>query len=175
MTPRLETPRLILRSYRLDDYAAHAAIWADPRTTALFGAYKFDDENCWVRFQRNWGQWALYGYGYWGVEEKESGRYIGAVGLFQGRRGLDIPYGDAPEAGWVLHPDWHGRGLGPEAVQAMLAWADANIAEPESWCMIGPDNEPSQKIAGRFGYRRGPDSQYRGQRVLTYTRPKGGK
>ncbi len=31
------------------------------------------------------------GCGYWAVEDKESGRYIGAVGFFQARRTFDIP------------------------------------------------------------------------------------
>ena len=69
----------------------------------------------WLRFLRNFGPMGLFGYGYWGVEDKESGRYIGAVGFFQARRPCDIPYRDQPETGWVIAPDFHGRGLAREA------------------------------------------------------------
>jgi RimJ/RimL family protein N-acetyltransferase len=177
MIPVLETDRLILREYRLEDFPFHAAMWADPRTTRDFhnAAEAFDEELCWLRFLRSFGQWQLFGYGWWGLEEKTSGRYIGSVGFFHAKRAIEIPCRDAPEAGWVLVPDLHGRGLATEAVRAALAWADANIAAPESWCMIGPKNTPSQKIAERFGYRRSGDAHYKGDEVLTYLRPRWGQ
>jgi RimJ/RimL family protein N-acetyltransferase len=168
--PVLETPRLILREYRLDDFPAHAAIWAHPRTTRDFGGYVYDEENCWLRFQRNWGQWALFGYGYWGLEEKAGGRYIGAVGLFNARRDIDVPFRDLPEAGWVLSPDRHGQGLITEALGGAFAWADANIPAPQSWAMINPLNEISQKVAARFGFIRAQDSIYKDKPVSTWLR-----
>lgn len=175
MTPRLETPRLILRGYTLEDFPAHAELWADVRTTAFFGGYAFDEENCWLRFLRNWGQWALYGYGYWGVEDKASGRYIGNVGLFNAKRDVAVPYRDLPEAGWALHPDFHGQGLITEALAAVFAWADANMEAQQSWAMINPGNVISQKVAARFGYVRAQDSEYKGKPVWTYLRPRGGR
>jgi RimJ/RimL family protein N-acetyltransferase len=176
LIPILETERLILRDYRLEDFPSHAAIWADPRTTRDFrDAFKaFDEELCWLRFLRSFGQWQLFGYGWWGLEEKTSGHYIGSVGFFHAKRAMDIPYRDLPEAGWLIAPDLHGKGLATEAMRAALAWADANIPAPESWCMIGPKNIPSQKVADRFGYRRAADAQYNGEDVLTYLRPRGG-
>ena len=176
MIPALETERLLLREYRLEDFPSHAAIWADPRTTRHFrDDFKvFDEELCWLRFLRNFGQWRLFGYGSWGLEEKTSGRYIGSVGFHHGKRAMDMPYRAAPEAGWLIAPDLHGRGLATEAMRAALAWADANIAAPESWCMISPKNIPSQKIAERFGYSRAADARYKGEEVLTYLRPRAG-
>lgn len=170
MTPRLETARLILRGFTLDDFPAHAALWADPRTTAFFGGYAYDEETCWLRFMRNWGQWAMYGYGYWGIEDKASGRYIGNAGLFNAKRGVDLPYRDLPEAGWVLHPDYHSQGLMPEALTAIFAWADAHIDAPQSWAMINPGNLASQKIAARFGYVRAQDATYKDKPVWTFLR-----
>ena len=170
MIPRLETPRLILREYRMDDFPAHAAIWAHPRTTRHFGAYVYDEENCWLRFQRNWGQWALFGYGYWGIEEKAGGRYIGAVGLFNAKRDIDVPFCDLPEAGWVLSPDHHGQGLISEALTAVFAWADANIEAEQSWAMINPENDISQRVAAKFGYTRAMDATYKSKPVWTYLR-----
>ena len=176
MIPVLETDRLILREYRLEDFPAHAAIWADPRTTRYFrDTFKtFDEELCWLRFLRSYGQWRLFGYGSWGLEEKVSGRYIGSVGFANAKRAIDIPYRDAPEAGWVIAPDLHGNGLATEAVRAAIAWADANIVASETWCMIEPRHAASQKIAQRFGYRRATDAHYKGDEVLTYLRPRGG-
>jgi RimJ/RimL family protein N-acetyltransferase len=168
--PTLETERLILRDYQLSDFAAHAAIWSDPRTTRHFGGYQYDEETAWLRFLRNWGQWALFGYGYWGLIEKATNRYIGAAGFFQARRAMDLPYRDLPEAGWVIHPDFHGRGLAGEALKTMMAWGDAHIGAPETWCMIAPGNLISRKVAERLGYVRARDSLYKGEPIFTFLR-----
>ena len=173
MIPVLETERLILRECCLADFPAHAAIWAHPGTTRYFGDYGYDEELCWLRFQRIIGQWRMFGYGLWAVEEKQSGQYIGGLGFFQGKRAIDIPYRDLPEAGWVIAPDRHGQGLAAEGLAAAFAWADTHIAAPETWCMINPENEISRKVAARFGYRPALESHYKGKPVLTYLRPRG--
>src|SRR5476649_1192590 len=135
--PVLETPRLTLREYRLGDFPAHAAIWAHPRTTRDFGlGYVFEEEMCWLRFMRNWGQWDMFGYGLWALEHKQSGRYAGAVGFLQARRAITVPYRDAPEGAWLVAPDLHGQGLACEALTAAFGWADAHVEAPQSWCMI---------------------------------------
>ena len=173
--PVLQTERLVLRQYRLEDFPFHAAIWADPRTTRHFAGYAYDEEMCWLRFMRNWGQWALFGYGLWALEEKATGLYLGAVGFMQARRAIDVPYRGAPEAAWVIAPDRHGQGLAREALTAAFAWADTHIEAPQTWCMINPPNEISKKVAGRFGFRRGQDSQYKGKPMETYVRARGAR
>jgi|SRR6185312_821756 len=174
--PVLQTERLILREYRLADFPSHAAIWSDPRTTHYFSSnpYVFDEEMCWLRFQRNFGQWHMLGYGYWGVEYRQTGRYIGAVGFFNAKRAMDIAYRDAPETGWLIAPDFQNRGLAREALVAAMAWGDVHIEAPESWCMIAPQNLASQKVAARIGFRPAQDARYKGEAVLTFRRPRGG-
>lgn len=170
--PAVETERLFLRAPRLDDFPHHAAMWAHPRTTRDFDGYVYDEELCWLRFQRSLGQWHLFGFGLWSLEEKASGRYLGSVGFFCGKRAIEVPYCDAPEAGWVIVPDRHGEGLAREALTAAFAWADANIEAPQTWCMINPANMVSKKIAGFFGFHRASDAQYKGKPVETYLRPR---
>ncbi len=58
--------------------------------------------------------------------------------------------GDTPEAGWVLLPQYQGRGLAREALTAMLAWADQTM--PRTACMIDPANAASLKLAEKLGY-----------------------
>ena len=171
--PVLETGRLVLRGYRLEDFQSHAAIWADPRTRRYFEG-EYSEEDIWLRFLRNFGQWALFGYGYWGIEDKASGRFIGAVGFFQAKRPCDLPYRDQPETGWVIAPDFHGKGLAREAVAAAMAWGDRNIEAPQSWCMINPDNAPSRRVAEAAGYRPALSTEYKRRPVLTFVRPRGG-
>ena len=173
MIPVLETERLRLRDYRLSDFPAHAAIWAHPRTTRDFEGYGYDEEMCWLRFQRSIGQWHFFGYGMWALEEKQSRAYVGGVGFMQAKRAIDVSYRDAPEAGWVIAPERHGQGFAREALTAALAWADSHIDSQETWCMINPPNEISRKVAARFGFRRAQDSLYKGKPVQTYLRARG--
>jgi RimJ/RimL family protein N-acetyltransferase len=174
MIPVLETERMILRAPTLEDFPAHAAIWADPRTTQQSGGFIYDEEVVWLRFQRHLGQWAMFGYGSWGVQDRQSGRYIGMMGFFNAHRAVDVPYRDRPEAGWMIAPDRHGQGLAREGLTAVLAWFDTHIAAPETWCMIHAGNENSSKLAARFGYRPAQQVQHRGKPVVTYLRPRGG-
>ena len=174
MIPRLETPRLILREYRASDFPTHDAMWAHPRTTRDFEGYTYSQEDIWMRFQRNWGQWAVAGHGLWALEHKPSGCHAGVVGFLTAKRDIDVPYRDAPEAAWMVAPDLHGQGLAGEAVTAALAWADANIDAPESWCMINASNTISQKVAARAGYRPAETADYKGHPMLTFLRPRGG-
>ena len=109
----------------------------------------------------------------WHVEHKQSGRYIGAVGLMQARREMKVPYRDAPEAAWLVAPDLQGLGLAGEALVAALGWVDANVAAPQTWCMINPENVISQKVAARFGYEPAQGGEYRGKPMLTFLRPRG--
>ncbi len=104
-TPVLETGRLILRVATRDDFAAHFALWSDPRTVQHFGGATFNEEDTWLRFLRNFGQWQMFGYGNWGVIEKQSGRYIGAIGFCQVRRPFDTDWRVHPGAGWAILPD----------------------------------------------------------------------
>jgi RimJ/RimL family protein N-acetyltransferase len=173
--PVLETERLILRDFRLEDFPAYMAIWDDPRTTRYFSSVTSGEEERWLRFLRNFGQWHLLGYGYWGLEDKDSRRYIGSVGFFEAKRPLDLPCRDLPEAGWVIAPDFHRRGLVREALTAALNWADKHIPAPESWCMINIQNEISRRVAEWAGYREITTTDYKGAPVWILTRPSGGR
>ncbi len=170
MIPVLETERLILRESRLSDFPANLAMWTDPRTLSHFGGSARSEEDVWLRFQSNFGRWHLSGFGYWAVEDKASGAYAGGVGFFEARRPLLLPYRDRPEAGWIIAPDFHGRGFAHEAVARIVAWADENLDAPETWCMIAPGNLVSQKVAAGAGYRPAQDALYKEQPVLTFTR-----
>ena len=170
--PALESERLLLRGARLQDFPEHAAMWSDPRTRAYFQNYPYSEEDTWMRFQRNFGQWHLFGYGWWVVEDKASRRYAGSIGFFQAKRAIDVPYGDQPEAGWVIAPDFHRRGYAREALGTALAWADAHIEAQNSWCMINPENLPSRKVAEAAGYHQAQAADYKGAPVMTFLRPR---
>ena len=121
--PTIETERTILRPHRLDDFDAYAAMWADPVVTRFIGGKPRTREESWIRFLRHPGMWSLLGYGFWAIEEKASGRFIGEAGFHDLKRDIVPSIEGMPEAGWALVPSAHGKGLASEVVGRMLAGA----------------------------------------------------
>ena len=61
--PTLETPRLILRPHRLDDFDACCFLHNDPEAVRMIYRQPPTREESWHRMLRFVGHWALLGYG----------------------------------------------------------------------------------------------------------------
>jgi RimJ/RimL family protein N-acetyltransferase len=129
-------------------------------------------EESWVRLLRYPGHWALLGYGFWAIEEKASGAFVGEGGFGNFMRDVE-PAIDAPEQGWALTPAMHGRGYAYEAVSAMLRWGETHFARRDFICMIAPDNAPSLKLAQKLGYREYARTTYKGDASVLLRREQG--
>lgn len=171
--PVLHTEHLVLRPHTLDDYGDSARMWADPEVTRHIGGRPSTAEEAWSRVLRYAGLWALLGFSYWVVRERETGRFVGEVGFADFRRELTPPLEGAPEAGWALAPWAQGRGFATEAVRAALAWGDAHLAVERTVCMIHPDNAPSIRVAEKCGFRQIASSTYKGEPTLLFERRPG--
>jgi RimJ/RimL family protein N-acetyltransferase len=151
--PILETERTLLRPHRLDDFDAYCAMWRDPVVFRFIGGRARDREESWQRFLRQFGLWSLLGYGFWAIEDKTSGRFIGEAGLHDLKRDIEPSIEGVPEAGWALLPDLHGKGLATEIVSRVLAFGDEALGASRTVCIIDPENTASLKVAAKCGYR----------------------
>lgn len=172
--PRLETERLILRATRLEDFEPSAALWADPAVTRHIGGKPSTRTESWARLLRLPGLWALLGYGYWSVEERESGAFVGQAGLADFKRDLTPNIEGVPEAGYVFSPAFHGRGYATEAMRAVMAWGDANLDAPRACALIHPDNAASIRVADKLGFKEREPATLGGEETLLVWRPRGG-
>jgi RimJ/RimL family protein N-acetyltransferase len=161
--PAIETARLRLRGHTIQDAEPSAALWSDASVTRFIGGRPHTGEESWARLLRYLGHWPLMGYGYWLVEEKASGAFVGEMGLANYRREIDPPLGDAPEIGWVLAPAHQGKGYATEAVQAILDWAVRELDAEVVVALIHPDNAASLKVAERFGFTERVRTTFRDQ------------
>lgn len=150
--PALRTERLTLREHRADDLPACAAMWADARVVRHIGGKPFDESQVWQRMTSYRGHWVLEGFGYWALEDKDTGRFIGELGFADFRRDIVPSLRGIPELGWALAPDFHGRGLATEGLTAALAWADLNLAAPKTACIVDPGNAASLRVAAKIGF-----------------------
>ncbi|MGH6862260.1 MAG: GNAT family N-acetyltransferase [Phyllobacterium sp.] len=169
--PILETRRLILRQHRREDFEALHALWCHPSVYCHISGQPSTRERSWGRLLQYIGMWPVLGYGFWALEEKHSGRYIGDLGFADFNREIEPPFGASPETGWVLAPDSHGRGYGSEAVARMLAWGDGFFTARSARCIISPDNPASLRIAVKHGFRKIAETTYTGETVWLHERP----
>jgi RimJ/RimL family protein N-acetyltransferase len=151
--PVLATERLVLRGHRRDDFEPCLAMWSDRAVTRYIGGKPFAADEVWSKILRYAGLWSLLGFGYWAIEERRSGRFVGEVGFADFKRDLVPSFDGAPEIGWALAPWAHSAGVASEAVGAALAWADAHLDVARTVCLINPENGASIRLAGKMGYR----------------------
>ena len=146
--PTIETERLLLRGYRLEDFAQVAAAWADPDVVRYIGRPSTEEES-WARLLRNIALWPLLGYGYWAATEKSTGRYVGDVGFADFKRDIEPSIKGVPEIGWVLARWSHGQGYATESAQAVTpVSSEARLSRARRLHLGYPIHGSSHSIPG---------------------------
>jgi RimJ/RimL family protein N-acetyltransferase len=146
----LETPRLLLRLPRLDDFEVYALHMGDEESAHFLGGAQHRAV-AWRGFLQIAGAWQLQGFSMFSVIEKASGDWIGRVGPW-------MPEGwPGTEVGWsILRSRW-GKGFATEAAIASIEWAFEHLGWTEVIHSIDVANAPSQAVARKLGAcNRGP-------------------
>ena len=153
IAPRIETGRLVLREVRAPDYEDVHRIWTDPDNVAFVGGKPSTPMQSWRRIVNSAGMWPVLNYGYWALEEKASGEFLGLVGFADFHRDEPEGFSGDPEIGYVIDKSVHGKGYGTEAMAACMDWMDSHHPGCRTICMIEPNNTASMRIAERLGYK----------------------
>ena len=113
----LETKRLCLRQWRLDDREFFATLNSDPRVMAFFPSLltRADSDAMADRCQLLIEQ---RGWGFWAVEIKATLEFIGFVGLHM--PSAELPFSPCVEIGWRLAFHQWGKGFATEAASEVL-------------------------------------------------------
>jgi RimJ/RimL family protein N-acetyltransferase len=167
--PVLETARLRLTSYRADHAADHAALLADGAVMRHLGG-PLSREDAWRRLLSAAGLWPVLGYGYWVVERRSDGAFLGQLGFADFHRDLDHSLDGLPEMGWMFVPAAQGQGIASEAAVAALEWIDQAFSPRNIPAIIHPDNEPSLKLAARHGFTLTERTTYKDAPILILRR-----
>ena len=145
-------------------------MWADPAVTRYIGGKPLTEEESWTKFIRYPGHWALMGFGYWAVEEKETGKFVGEIGFADFKREIEPSLKGVPEIGWVLVSEAQGKGYATEAVRAAVAWGDQHFGKVRTACIIHPENVASIRVAGKCGYGEPQKALCKGHETLMFVR-----
>jgi RimJ/RimL family protein N-acetyltransferase len=151
--PIVDTTRLRLRAHTESDFDACAAMWADPAVTLHIGGMPSTRLQTWGRMRGYIGMWEFLGFGYWAIEERATGLFIGELGFADFKRDIAPSMQNVPELGWALAASAHGKGFATEAVHAVNAWGDAHLASDRTVCLINQENHASIRVAEKCGFK----------------------
>jgi RimJ/RimL family protein N-acetyltransferase len=160
--PVLETDRLRLRMWRVEDFEPYEEMCADPEVMRYLGGKTLNRLEAWRHMAFLIGHWDLLGYGHWAVEEKASGSFAGRVGFLNpaGWPGFEI--------GWTLGRSFWGKGYATEAARRALQFAFDELDRSHVISLIHPDNKSSIRVAERLGEKREGNTELLGHDVLIY-------
>ena len=153
----LETDRLLLRDWRVDDRAPFALLNADPRVMEHYPAVLTRDESD-AYIDRAIDHITEHDWGLWAVERRLDSRFVGSVGLWA------IPweahFTPAVEVGWRLSFDLWGNGYATEAGAAAIAYGFERLGLDEIVSMTVPANVRSRRVMDRLGLTRDPADDF---------------
>jgi RimJ/RimL family protein N-acetyltransferase len=154
--PILETERLILRPWRVEDHPSFAALCADPDLMRFVGGAMHPSE-AWRRLAAYAGLWLLRGYGVFALQDKASGQLAGYCGINHPEA---FP---AREINWGLARAFLGRGLAVEAATCVRSYAFDTLGFERIDSCIDQDNEASKRVALRLGATLDRMDEFRGR------------
>jgi len=166
--------RLLLRAHRLADYESCVALWSDALVVQHIGGKPSTRPQTWGRLLNYAGLWAMLGYGYWAIEERATGAFVGEIGFADFKRDIAERMRDVPEIGWALVPSAHGKGYATEALRAVNSWGDTNLLSARTVCLINPENVASIRVAKKCSFSEFERSIYNDQPILFLERYRSG-
>lgn len=165
--PRLSTARLVLREPRLADFDGYAANASDPLAREYVeGA--LDRREAFRRFAGLSGYWVLQGTGWWVVEQRDLGRAVGMVGVYQ-RETQPAMHAEL-EIGWAIYRAYWGQGFATEAARAALEFAVTTPGARRVIAHVDRNNAPSLVVAGKLGMQCEGEVDFYGERKLRFAR-----
>lgn len=172
MSALIETPRLLLRPWTLDDVGDAHAIYRDPEVMRFLGGvtHQSIEETRTVIASRAMAHHALHGFSLWAAVEKDSGRVIGSCGLKFLEGGMDVEVGyHFARAAW-------GRGYATEGATASVRYGFERLGLRRILGVVNPQNFASQHVLEKAGLTyQGMGYYYNGDvKVYAADRPGGG-
>ncbi len=146
MEDRLNTPRLLLRPFSLEDAPALYALSREETLRRRMPDQVYEsvedaaEAASFLIGKAQAGEWPFV----LGIVLKDTGELIGHVGLSPVAEGIEIGYAVA-----MAH---QGKGYGTEAVAAFSLWAVKRFSLSGIWAILMADNMASCRVLKKAGY-----------------------
>jgi ribosomal-protein-alanine N-acetyltransferase len=160
----LETERLVLREWSLDDAPSLFEICRDAEVMLYIGTGKpYETPAEAEKFLR----WAIEyqkenGFCRWAVVEKSSGKIVGSCGFAYPR---GVP---EPELGYLFGRGVWGKGFATEAARAALNYGFEKSGFREIIAITDLENTASQRVLEKIGFARRGVEKIDGEDNLIY-------
>jgi RimJ/RimL family protein N-acetyltransferase len=147
--PILETERLLLRTWVLEDAEEAFGFYADPEVMRFLGDGKpfADVEVVRERIALRTAHQEQHGYSLWAAVEKETGRLVGACGLYRLEGGPEV------EVGYHLARAVWGKGYATEGASACLQYGFQRVGLERIVGVVDPNNHASRRVLEKIGLR----------------------
>jgi RimJ/RimL family protein N-acetyltransferase len=164
MATVLETDRLLLRRFTLDDVDDLMGIFSDPETMRYFAATKNREEtSAWIAWSIR--SYSENGYGLWAAIRKDTMRFTGQCGLLVQR---NVDGCDELEIGYsFLRQEWN-HGLATEAAVACRDFGFTTLNRTHLVSLIDPQNFASKRVAEKIGMSLEKDIDRWDKRIHVY-------
>ena len=161
---RLETPRLVIRSFEPSDAPGMLAVFGDPEVRKYLPPFPDPTlESMGKSVARRMAMERDHGHGLWAVERKDTGELIGDCGLM-------LVEGTGPEVEIAYHykqTAWN-HGYGTEAAIACLAQGFGPVALEHVIAICFPENVGSWRVMEKAGMRYEGMASYYGLTLKKY-------
>lgn len=163
---RTETERLILLPWSNDYADEFARICRDPEAMRFIsGGVPLSKEVICSILRRSMTLWEEHGYGPWAAIDKQSGDWVGRIGLNQL---ADWPGPDTWEVGFELAPQYWGHGLATEGAREAIhfGWTYTPLTRIISVTATG--HRASRRVMEKCGLIFQAELTFRGAEIAWY-------
>lgn len=149
-TIRLETDRLILRPFKIEDAEEVFNNWASDDEVTKYLTWPTHSS---VEMSRSYMEFCINGYNeknvyQWGMELKNSHELIGNISVVK-----IIDEIDSVELGWVIGRKWWGNGYTAEAAERLLEFFFTEVSVNRICAGHDIDNPNSGRVMQKIGMK----------------------
>ena len=140
----LQTERLKLRPFGLDDLSLAARIMRNPRIVFWRKTrVSLNEIRAGIKRSQKMNDWGL---GWWLIFEAQTNRLVGSVMLQPLENTFEV------EVGYHVLPEYWGRGYASEAARKIVAHGFDRLGLPNIRAVVLPRNRPSLRIVEKLGF-----------------------
>ncbi len=143
--PEIETERLRLRPFTLDDLPGMIELRGDPEMARYLTITPSPPEQVEQDLRGVIARWREHGFDRWAVDDKQTGAFLGWCGLQEKPSHVDLGYG-------IARSHW-GLGLATEAARASIRHGFERLGFDTITALALPENVGSWRVMEKLGLR----------------------
>jgi len=146
--PVIETDRLLLRRITIDDVKEVFELRSNPETMKYIPRPLVKNNEDALEHIAMIEEKIETNVGInWGITSKDNPKLLGIIGYYRMQ-----PENYRAEIGYMLLPEFHGKGIIPEAVNVLIKYGFENLKLHSIEAVIDPENFASEKVLQKCGF-----------------------